>query len=506
VIGIQQQTAAVALALVLGFGPAAGAEESPPPADPAWRAPLEDFVAQALGGFAVPGAVVVVVTAERGPVVLPYGVCCAGADDPVTVRTSFPLASLTKAFTATAAATLVAEGLLEWDTPVRTVIPELTLQDSVASERVTLRDLLAHRSGLGDHGIIAVNTEGDPKWLLPRLALLEPAAEFRDRYAYSSLGVALAGEMIGRAARSSWQRVVASRLLEPLGMKATTFGPPSGGDVPISCGHLVEGGAPVVVEPVIAPVIAPASGLYSTGSDLGRWLELQLGKGRAGATSVVGARALAETWTPQVAIRASCAPVRAYGLGWHVSSRGGRRQLSHDGGAIGFTAQVRVYPDDGVAVAVLANCTISGFPDLVAERASELVLGDPPRQGLLELGLAMAARIEGMRAAEAANARASRNPAAPPPLERRAFAGCYSNPAFGELDVRAVEGGLTTRFHGLDLAVEHLHDSVFLLSHPYIGDVPARFHVADGAARSVTLPLGSPQADRVFTRSPDQCR
>jgi CubicO group peptidase (beta-lactamase class C family) len=473
-------------------------------ADPDWRGELESFFARAADALQVPGAVVVVATGESDPVILTHGVRCIGEADPVTAQTSFSLASLTKAFTATTAAVLVGEGTLQWDTRVRALVPELELSDPVAAERVTLRDLLANRSGLGEHSILWINVDAGPGWVVPRLAALEPAGELRDRFAYSGLGFILAGEAIARAAGAPWGEVVAQRLLGPLGMTSTTVGPPAG-DAQTSCGHVKDAGSVRVLDPIELGVGAPAMGLYSTAVDVARWLELLLGRGTVDGKLIVDEKALAETWTPQTAVRSSRGEVRAYGLGWYVSTWRGRRQLFHGGGGVGFTSVARLFPEDDVAIAVLANTAVTALPDILAERAAELTLDEPGRRDLLATAEAMTARIEAMRAAAAAALRSAMDPDAPPTLETAAYAGCYENVPFGELEVRATSDGIGSFFHGIELTVEHLHDDVFLLSSPYTGDLTATFTVREGSAVSVSLPMGSPQAQRVFTRRAGAC-
>ncbi len=468
-------------------------------AAPRWRGELASFVARAADALQVPGAVVVVATQESDPVILTHGVRCVGEADPVTAQTSFSLGSLTKAFTATTAAVLVGEGRLQWDTRVQALVPELELADPVATERVTLRDLLAHRSGLGAHDIVWINVDAGPGWILPRLAALDSAAEFRERFVYSSLGYILAGEAIGRAAGSTWREAVAQRLLEPLGMTSTAVGPPPA-RAQACCGHVREADEVRVLDPVAIGVGAPGMGLHSTAVDVARWLEVLLGRGTVDGTLIVDEKALAETWTPQAAIRSPRGEVRAYGLGWHVSTWRGRRQLFHGGGGIGFTSVARVFPEEGVAIAVLANSAVTALPDIVGERAAELILEEPGRRDLLATAEAMTARIEAIRAAAAEALRNTKDPDAQPTLETAAYAGCYENVPFGGLDVRVTSEGLGARFHGLELAMEHLHDDVFLLASPYTGDLTATFTVREGSAVSVSLPLGSPQGQRVFTR------
>ena len=76
---------------------------------------------------------------------------------PVTPKTLFAIGSCTKAFTTFVMGTLVDEGKLDWDAPVRNYIPEFRMHDRVATELMTPRDLVTHRSGLPRHDLVWYN-------------------------------------------------------------------------------------------------------------------------------------------------------------------------------------------------------------------------------------------------------------------------------------------------------------------------------------------------------------
>jgi CubicO group peptidase (beta-lactamase class C family) len=311
--------------------------------------------------------------------------------------------------------------------------------------------------------------------------------------------------MIGRAEGSSWSEVVSKRLLEPLGMISTTVGPPQSEGADTACGYHRWNGEMTEVEELAFGVGAPGNGLYSTAEDMARWLEFLIGKGALEGRRIVDARALAETWAPQVVIRNFGPVLRAYGFGWYVTSSEGRTHLFHGGGGAGFTSQARLFPGEGVAVAVLSNIAAGGLPDLIAERAADLVLGDEVGEDLIELAVRMTARLDEMHQAPGVALRATVDPGAPPTLEISEYAGCYDNPAFGRFEVRSEGDTVSASFHGIDLKVEHLHDDVFLLSSSLMGDVVATFTVDGGIVSGVSMLLGSPEGKRIFTRGAGSC-
>jgi CubicO group peptidase (beta-lactamase class C family) len=118
------------------------------------RDELKDLAAGTLKLWHVPGMAVAVVDREGVLLCEGYGDRNLASHLPVTPETLFPIASCTKAFTAMSLALLVDEEKLEWEQPVRKYLPAFKMWDPFATERLTIRDLLTHRSGLPGHDLI----------------------------------------------------------------------------------------------------------------------------------------------------------------------------------------------------------------------------------------------------------------------------------------------------------------------------------------------------------------
>src|SRR5262249_59994598 len=101
-----------------------------------------------------PGIGVGIVAGDRLVFAQGYGYRDYGQKLPFTPRTLCPIASNTKLFTAVAAGLLVAEGKLAWDQPVRDFVPAIQFHDDELNRQVTLRDMLAHRTGITRHDLI----------------------------------------------------------------------------------------------------------------------------------------------------------------------------------------------------------------------------------------------------------------------------------------------------------------------------------------------------------------
>jgi CubicO group peptidase (beta-lactamase class C family) len=135
----------VVLAVLLGAGPLTAAPD---------EETIDALVRRAMSTWRVPGVAVAVVQDDRVVYLRGHGVREAGKDDPVTPDTLFPLGSCTKAFTTTALAVLAGEGKLDWDDPVRRHVPFFRLSDPAADGKVTLRDLVSHRTGVDTHDLL----------------------------------------------------------------------------------------------------------------------------------------------------------------------------------------------------------------------------------------------------------------------------------------------------------------------------------------------------------------
>ncbi len=114
---------------------------------------FDSFLTEAIKAWEVPGMAVSIV--KDGEVVFAqgFGIRDVAHKLPVTPRTLFAIGSCTKAFTTFVMGTLVDEGKLDWDTPVRVYVPEIRLFDRTATEQMTPRDLVTHRSGLPRHDL-----------------------------------------------------------------------------------------------------------------------------------------------------------------------------------------------------------------------------------------------------------------------------------------------------------------------------------------------------------------
>ncbi len=168
---------------------------------------LDTLAAEAMAEWKVPGLALAIVHNGETALLKAYGQRDVEAGLPVTTDTQFLICSITKTFTATGLALLVDEGRLDWTKPVRDYVPEFRLHDAVATDRITVRDLLCHHSGLPRHDWVWMPGDVAPKQMLAALRHIEPSRDLRTTWQYSNLGYNAAGIVAERTSGQSWEEL-----------------------------------------------------------------------------------------------------------------------------------------------------------------------------------------------------------------------------------------------------------------------------------------------------------
>lgn len=292
-------------------GSAAGAASSS-----TWIA-LDTAARDAVAAGEVPGTVVLV---GEGDTVLYRRATGSRAlvptVEPMTADTVFDLASLTKVVaTMPAILTLVDQGRVELDAPLGRYLPEFA---GPAFRDVTIRRLLTHSAGLPDMPRPEAMSKG-----FPQAAALQARAGLATApgttFIYSDTGFILLAEVVRRVSGEPLDRFVQTRFYTPLGMRSTTFRPPSAWRTRIAPTEAVEGNGMlrgVVHDPNARRLggVAGHAGLFSTADDLARFSRMLLDDGLVGGRRYLKSSTVRDMFTPNVigdTIR---------GLGWDMSS------------------------------------------------------------------------------------------------------------------------------------------------------------------------------------------
>jgi len=422
---------------------------------------FDQFVARAMKNWNVPGLAIGIVKDGQTVYAKGHGLKHVRRRLPVTAHTSFAIGSCTKAFTTTAMGILVDEGKLDWDKPVREYMPSFKMHDPVATEQMTPRDLVAHRSGLPRHDMVWEGTPCDRDALFHRLRYLEPSKSFRSVYQYNNLMFMAAGVLLEHLAGCAWETFVQQRLLDPLGITSVTF---SAADMAglddFSLGYDRRGKRIVHVPHENIVPVGPAGSMNAHIIDMCRWVAFQMNLGKVGRKRIISEKSLKVIHTPQMVFQEE--PVYeelldpAYAMGWSVQPYRGHRRLVHSGCVDGFNASASFMPTASIGVVVLTNVTASPLIRLIPYNVFDRLLGLEPidwnarfRKEERDKKAAAARRSTGRR----------RGPRPTHPL--RDYVGEYEHPGYGKLTVTLDKRKLRAVHNGFTRPLVHVHYDQF---------------------------------------------
>ena len=461
--------------------------------------------------WGLPGAALAVV--KDGEVVLAegFGRRAADSDQPVTPETQFAIGSTTKAFTALGIGLLVEDGLVEWDEPVRTYLPDFRLMDDIATLYATPVDLLTHQTGLATHDLLWYGSGLSRSEMYQRLRYLEPASDFRGGETYNNLIYMTAGVLIEEVSGQSWEDFTRERILEPLGMINANF---SVHDMQEQSNHsrphAVEGGVAKEVPFRELDAVGPAGSINASAMEMTRWLKFLLSEGGIDGEEVASDATIRRLFQPETAGSVSSlgGAIRnnTGALGWGNMMYRGHRMLAHTGGIDGFRAMVAVLPEENIGVVAFANKN-GHFPVATTNKAVDAVLGLEPRDWFSELKRERPQRenAAGGAASDGGNILTT-NESASPSHAIDDYAGTYVHPGYGVVTVEEKDGGLTATFNALPLTLEHRHFDTFLVRMKDVQgfDTTLQFHLdVEGEVHKLTVPLEPAVDDIGFVRQVD---
>ncbi|MCE9580648.1 MAG: beta-lactamase family protein [Deltaproteobacteria bacterium] len=284
--------------------------------------------------------------ARRGALVLArgYGLADVAAHRPITPATIFDLGSTSKQFTAAVILSLVADGALALDTPVRAIVPELPARRGRA---ITIADLLHHTSGLPDY-IELLQTAGygleDHTTAADALAAIiaAPARPPGVEEVYSNSGYFLLALIAERVSHRSFAALARDRLFTPVGMTHTAVTPRST-DPAAARGYDHDGGW----DEVTSGWDQVGDGaVHATIGDLARWA------GEFDAPTALAPGLIAALLTRG---QLDDGTVLDYAAGLEHGEHDGRATVSHSGAWVGFGAELLRFPDEQLAIICLCN-------------------------------------------------------------------------------------------------------------------------------------------------------
>jgi CubicO group peptidase (beta-lactamase class C family) len=359
-------------------------------------------------------------------------------------QTPYYIGSTTKAYTGLACAILAQRGQLDLDAPITKVLPEVKLEKAP-----TLRAFLTHTSGIQNDPIgfrTAYTGEHTPALLL---SLLNSSTPAKPGFQYDNLGYIVASLVIERITGKHWQDALDQLVFAPLGMRHTTAYMSKAGKLPT--GYVSSGPSRLVKND---QMMHAAGGIVTTASDLERWLEANVTKGRLDGKQRIPAAAFEEAQRLQVPVPAERGPIatRGYGFGWYQGDYDGEEILYHGGGFPGWRSLFTFMPKRGIAVGMMTNTSSplgGGLGEKIVYGIYDRLLGKPA-PSIAELKATVEKRKQAML--DDAAKRAQRPWMLKHP--NAAYTGRYENPGFGTITIEERGGKLYASMPNLSSVLE----------------------------------------------------
>jgi CubicO group peptidase (beta-lactamase class C family) len=324
----------------------------------------------------IPGLAVALVDGDQVLWTEGFGHVDRDGSAPVTTDTIFSVQSMSKAFTATAVMRAVQSGRLDLDEPITTYLPDFTVHSAFEQHperKITLRMLLSHTAGFTHEAPIGNNNELDPgDFDVHVRSISDTWLRFPvgSGYAYSNLGIDLAGYILETVYATPFAALMRELLLTPLGMHGSTFDRAEIRErADRAIGHIY----PLPHVPLDVPMTA-AGGLYTSATDLARFLRFQLNDGSIDGRTVLDPALMTEMRTvpaPDAGARAGYA-LGVARTGWYAGANADL--FSHGGGSYGFLADLWWLPQLQLGIAILTNSSDHHLQgDLALSILSDLV-------------------------------------------------------------------------------------------------------------------------------------
>ena len=326
----------------------------------------------------IPGIAIVVIKDDKPIFVRAYGMADKEAAIKADADTMWYIASSTKSFTALAAQMLDKEGKIKFSDPITKYAPGITFKNPIP-DRITVRDLLTHTSGLRN-GILAnrlaYTGQIDPADIDRVFAEATSASpDFYGKYAYTNLGYNVYGLLLQHTLKMKWQDLLQKRVFGPAGLKHTTayISKAKAKKWKIAAPYFLDSATDTFVRSPLNKTdenMQSAGGMYMSISDLGKWINLNMNDGKLGGKQVIPAEFIRNAHTGYTKTTREQPPFSGdgeYGLGWQIGKYKNDKVIYHHGGFPGYRSHVSFMPDKRIGIGVLVN------NDLVGGRAADLI-------------------------------------------------------------------------------------------------------------------------------------
>lgn len=290
---------------------------------------------------------------------------------PATAGTVYRVGSVSKLFTDVGIMQLVERGAIDLDAPVTRYLPDFKPESSY-DKPITLRQLMAHRSGLVREPPVGHYFDPTNPSLADTVASLNRTRLVyapEQRIKYSNAAIAAVGYVLEKTQKQPFPTYLQKAVLEPLGLQRSSFELTPVLEKELAAAIMWTYHGRTFPAPGFPLGMAPAGSMYSTVEDLGRFLSVLFAGGKGPKGQVLKPETIQQMWTPQFA---SADATTGFGIGFHIKRLSGRKCVGHGGAIYGFATELAALPDDKLGVVVVASRDVA---NAVTEHLADVCLG-----------------------------------------------------------------------------------------------------------------------------------
>jgi CubicO group peptidase (beta-lactamase class C family) len=347
---------------------------------------LDAYIQKGISDYSVAGLAIGIVSDTSIIFQKGYGVLNKTKSKTTNPQSLFPIGSCTKAFTCACLGMLVDEHKIAWDDKVTKYLLDFKMHDPYITSELTIRDILSHKSGLGNSNgdALLFGTHFTRDELIEKIQYLPIKDGFRECYGYNNLMYIVAGKIIEKVSNETWEEFIKKRLLKVIGMHNTTT------DLTISLetDNLAfphnEKGELSNYWNVFDPNVGPAGSIISNIEDMNKWLQLLLNNGSLNHQQVIAKNTVEELFSPQTIMQVNPfwkyngVHFQTYGLGWKLYDYEGKLIAEHTGGGAGFICNMFLIPEKKIGVVILTN-QITWLASVLQYYIVDMILEKPER-------------------------------------------------------------------------------------------------------------------------------
>ena len=348
---------------------------------------LEPLIQHELADKQLPAISVALVDDQQIVWAQGFGYANPGAKIPATAGTIYRAGSVSKLFTDIGIMQLVERGELNLDAPITDYLPDFRPKNPYGNP-ITLRELMSHRSGLVREP--ALGHYFDPtqpsvaatvQSLNPSTLIYAPGTHTK----YSNAGITVAGYVLERRKDKPYAKYLKRAVLEPMGLHDSAFEPEPLLTRNLAKAYMWTYDGRAFEAPTFQLGIGPAGGLYTSVTDLGRFLSILFARGRGPNGAVLQPETLERMWQPQFA---KPGETTGFGLGFRLAKFEGHRMVGHGGAIYGFATALVALPDDKLGVVAMTTMGSSNaVVNHIAHEALRLMLSARAGRPLREIPL-----------------------------------------------------------------------------------------------------------------------